>query len=806
MPALPPFFARLACCLAILSCLVVPAALRADEKPAGVTLAGLGAKVDVYFDSHGVPNIYASTWTDAARTLGYLHARDRLGQMDLFRRQASGTMAEIRGKDALKDDILVRKLGIRKGCESYWAASGFPPDLKAELEAYAEGVNRRMAELDNDHLPLVCKALGYRPAAWTPVDSLVFTKYMGWDQAGTDDDLWLGMMAEKLGASTVEELWPLERPYEIPTVARQASREKLSQRPIVPIPGASAAYAAAMKNLNWHRWLGEAGSFGSNNWAVDGTKTVSGKPILCSDPHLGFSLPSIWYTAHLSVAGKSVAGVTFAGTPSVIIGINDHHAWGLTNMQADAVDYFVETVDPKDPLRYKHRGEWKTMQRTTENVPVKGQPAFELTIDATIHGPVISREGRTITMAWTGLGPTSDPEAIWKMNRAGTFKEFMEGLNHLEVPALNVCYADVEGNIAMHPCGRLPLRLAGQGRIPMDGASGDNDWQGWIPRNELPLEINPARHFVASANNRPAPLGYPHYVGWMWDPSYRIRRIHEMLTPARGLTIATMGLLQNDALDMAAERFLPILIAAVRKADLKDPQAREILDTVAGWNYIASPEALGPMIWLRWFEAYRDAVWKNKWPARGIEEKGGSWGFNSTNRREPIIEVLEYLTRQQPGSPWFDDPTTPIREDRDALAVRSFASAVERIKKEFGTDREKWRWKNINRLYLPSLTGQSILARAGGPIPGTAYTVNPGSDVGRVTGGASWRMIVDFARVADSVGVYPGGQSESPASTHYADQMGIWGTGRYLPLNIVGDPARLPAGVRSSKLVFTPGP
>jgi penicillin amidase len=774
---------------------------RADEPP--LKLQGLDAKVEVFFDNHGIPHVYAQSRTDANRVLGYLHAVDRLGEMDLFRRQASGTMAEIRGKEALKDDILVRRLGLRRSCEALRASADLPSELKAELQAYADGVNQRINELSAANLPLVCKALGYKPAPWTPVDSLVFSKYMGWDQSGTDDDLWCGLVVEKLGASTFEQLWPLERPYEIPTVAAQYDRGKVTQAPLHPIPGAGEAYAAALKSMNWQRWLGEAGCFGSNNWAVDGTKTVSGKPILCSDPHLGFRLPSIWYACHLCVGGKNIVGVTFPGGPAVVIGHTDHHAWGLTNMQTDAVDYYVETVDPKEPLRYRHRGQWKQMERITERIPVKGAEAYELHIDSTVHGPVISREGKTITMAWTGLGPTRDPIAIWRMNQATSLKEFLEALDNLEVPALNVCYADIEGNIAMHPCGRLPLRLPGQGRIPMDGASGEDDWNGWIPRNELPLEVNPARHFVASANNRPAPLGYPHYLGWMWDPNYRIRRIHELLGPAKQLTIERMGSFQYDALDKAAQRFVPRLLQALKKHPPQDAFAHKVQDALAQWDFVALPEATGPVIWLRWFETYRDAVWKPHMAGMGLDKEGG-WGFNGGNRRDPVIEVLEYLTLEQPHSRWFDNPATPEREDADTLMVRAFHQAVTSLKTQFGDDLDKWRWKNINRLEIPSLLGEKMLARSGGPVPGTDFTVNPGSNIGTVGGGASWRMVVDFGDSATSVGVYPGGQSENPFGRLYSDQMKLWAQGRYLPLHAVGDSAKLPEAAKARTLVFAP--
>ena len=220
------------------------------------------------------------------------------------------------------------------------------------------------------------------------------------------------------------------------------------------------------------------------------------------------------------------------------------------------------------------------------------------------------------------------------MGRATSLKEFLKALDLLEVPALNICYADVEGNIAMHPCGRLPLRLHGQGRIPMDGASGDNDWNGWIPRGELPLEINPARHFVASANNRPAPLGYPHYLGWMWDPNYRIRRIHEMLGSAKNLTIPAMGVIQNDAYDKAAERFVPHLAWALRKSPLQD-DLRSAMEVLAQWDFVADPDAPAPAIWLRWFECYRDAVWKNKWTNRGIEPRAAAGDSTAATAANP---------------------------------------------------------------------------------------------------------------------------------------------------------------------------
>jgi len=790
------YFARV--CFSIV-CLVALSAsrLQADEN---VPLADLSDEVTVYFDTHGIPHIFAHRWTDAARVLGYIHAGDRLWQMDMFRRQASGATAELLGKDALPSDILMRQLGIRRSCEALWNAGDIPADLRAELIAYAAGVNARIAALDEKTLPIYFQALGYRPAPWTPVDSLVFSKYMGWDQSGTLDDLWFGMMVEKLGVQAAEQLWPLERPYEVPTVHAQSDRAKLSA--LRPLPGMAQTYEHTLAAQRAVHWLGRGGSFGSNNWAIDGTKTTTGKPLLCNDPHLGFSLPSIWYAAHLSVNGENVAGVTFAGAPHVVIGHNDRLAWGITNMQADAVDCFVETMHPDDPLQYQHRGEWKKVERITEHIPVRGEAAHELHIDSTVHGPIIRRDERAISLAWTGLAPTKDLVAIWGMGRAKDMRQFLAALDDLAVPCLNIVYADVDGNIAMHPCGTLPVRTPGQGRIPLDGASGDNDWLATIPRSQLPLSVNPPEHFVASANGRPAPLGFPHYLGWMWDASYRIRRINDQLSAADKISLDGMKAIQCDAYDKAAERFVPVLLAAHNDGKPAEPIAQRALDELAKWDYVADADSIGTAIWLRWFQIYREQIWNDEWTSRGIQQPDGSWGFSGTNRREPMIEVLEFITREDPQSIWFDDRTTPQRETRDDILRSSFLAAVTALRGQLGDDVAKWNWGAINILHIGSLSRQPDLARRGLATVGTAYTVNPGSNVGTVGGGASWRMIVDLADPSRSIGVYPGGQSENPASPLYNDLMEPWAKGEYLPLHALGSADRLPESARTRKLVF----
>ena len=769
-----------------------------------VQLAGLEGKVEVFYDGYGVPHLFAASWPDAYRTLGSLHAEDRLWQMDLYRRRASGTLAEVMGKAGLEEDILVRRLGILRGCQAFWDSDGPSEAMREALEAYCAGVNAKMDALRAQQLLPFPPPLAYDPAPWTPVDCMVFFKYMGWDQSGNDDDLWFGTVVEKLGAIALEELWPLERPYETPTVSVQVDRTRLDMACRPAAPEELRAYQAAREQFPQTRWLGESVNFGSNNWAVSGSKTASGKPILCSDPHMGFQLPSIWYAWHLSVRGRSITGVGFPGCPLTIIGHNDFLGWGITNLQADAVDYFVETVDENDPMRYRHRGEWKQMTRVTEAIPVRGEAAHVLDIDSTVHGPVITREGRTVAMQWTGQGATRELLAMWIMNRASTLEEWLGGVAEITVPGLNLAYADVHGNIALCCCGRFPVRARGQGRVPMDGASGGNDWTAMIPVAAMPLSVNPPEGFVASANGRPTPVGYPHYLGWMWDPSYRKRRIDEMLTAAQDLTIETMAPIQYDHRDKAAERFVPVLLEAIGRAALTDAFAQKLARALAQWDFVADVDAVQPVIWLRWLDHYRKAVWDDEWKACGLEKRSGSWGFTGINGADPEMEVLEYMTREHPDSVWFDNKTTPERERRDDILVQSFLSAAASLKEEFGDDLGAYAWGSTNVLKIRSLSGVPELGRTGGSVPGTPFTPNPGGGIGSVGGGASWRMIVDFATPDTSVGVYPGGQSSIPDSPNYADLMPLWEKGKYLPLHLVATPDQLPAGARAKRRTFTP--
>jgi penicillin amidase len=827
---------------------ITTAPLRAQDFPAvgqaaraTLALAGLKAPVGVYRDTFGIPHIYAGSAEDAYFALGYLHATDRLFEMEVFRRRASGTLAEVFGKASLDDDIFVRQIGIRRTAEAAWKSHRLDGRIRSEMEAYCAGVNARLGELQKlsgPKLPEIFQQLGFTPAPWTPVDALAFPKYMGWDQSGTDTDVWMGMLVEKLGRETVDELFPLDRPYEVPTIPGWGAVNKpLGHgdalagwgggprppsgvwRPSAPCLRRSPCAATdvppkfppdfdrAALDLHRHFVSGRFGSefaFGSNNWVIDGTKSATGKPILANDPHLGFSLPSIWYTAHLVAPGLNIAGVTFAGFPYTVIGHNDRIAWGLTDMQADAVDYFIEKTDPQHPHQYFYKGAWRPLTRVREDVPVRGGKPVPLEIESTIHGPLVTTHGANLALAWTGLEPTFEVVAFQRLNTARGLADYEAALKNLTVPALNVIYADVDGNIAIAPHGALPIRKRGLGRWPVDGSSGDYDWAGNIPDDQLPFALNPTQHFLASANGRPAPVGYPYYLGWMWDPSYRTRRIHELLCTHDHITVEDMEAFQMDAHDSAAEAFVPVLVAVYDRQPFGGDEVRRAIDELRRWNFEATPESVAERIWAVWFERFRQDVWQDDFDAAGVERWDGGWGYAGSNERQPELEVLEFLTRANPESKWFDDVRTKQRERRDDIMVRSFVAVVAQLVKGQGADMSRWQWGATNVLRLHSITQNPALDRGGIPVRGDEFTLGPGANGGEVTGGASWRMVVDFSELGHSFGMYPGGQSEDPTSPHYDDQMKPWAEGRYLPLYFYPSPQAFQAGQVESVLVLEP--
>ena len=771
-------------------------------------LTGLKDKVTVLRDKYGVPHIFAQNDEDAAFVVGYLHARERLAQMDLQRRSASGSLSALVGPDALQDDEFMRDVGLRRSAQA--ELDSLKPDDPTLLatQAYANGVNAYIDSVEPNNLPLEYKLLGVKQIErWTALDELTFAKYMGWDLANSFDDLYMTTLVEKMGADKVAALFPFDRPGEKPFIPTWPANES----PLTTVPASPQLDAAIASVLSRAAQAGQLNSptewRGSNNWAVGPAKSATGKPIFASDPHLGYQLPSLWYAAHIVTPTQDVYGATLAGVPFVVIGHTRNIAWGLTNTQADVIDFFTEKINPANANQYWHENQWNNMQVIDEVIDVRGGSPVHYPVRITDHGPIISKKGYEVAMQWIGAQTTYEPRALYLLNHAEDYNAFVNALQYFQSPAQNIAYADSKGNVAIWSAGLYPIRKSGDGRTIADGSTGERDWVGVIPFKDVPHALNPDQGYVESANERPTPANYPYFLGWQWDPNSRAMRIRQRLDACNPCTVADMQALQYDSKDVYAEDLLPIMTAAITPAN--DTQ-RAALDQMKQWNDFTTTDSVAASIWTRWLENFRRATWQDDWSTAGFEfnddgslKDWSAWGFNGENEYQPPIEFWMSLVETQPNSPYFDDLTTKDKvETRDDLIRASFEKTLEELKQELGPDMTRWNYGSHHVLKIPHLLDVDVLNRGGQPIPGDGNSPNGQSNFGPSDGGPSWRMVVDFSNVANSFAVYPGGQSGWPLSPHYDDLIPLWVKGGYIPMLFPSAPDQMPGNQVESTLIF----
>ncbi|MBN2116393.1 MAG: penicillin acylase family protein [Anaerolineales bacterium] len=508
-----------------------------------IQLEGLNGPVDIYRDPMGIPHIYAATPHDLFFAQGYVHAQERFWQMDTWRHIGSGTLSEMFGKGQVETDAFLRTLGWRLTAEQEYA--GLDPESKAILDSYTEGVNAYLADHDTTALSLEYAVLAllspdYKIEKWTPVNTLTWGKAMAWDLRGNmGEEIERAVLLKTFTPEQLAELYPAY-PEDHPVIVNQIGNgtSAKAQTPIASVDIPSETLAALGHNASLlDRALGPAGSgIGSNSWAVSGARTSTGMPLLANDPHLGIQMPSIWYQAHLECkpltdeCPYNVAGFTFAGTPGVIIGHNDRIAWGFTNVGPDVMDLYIERVNPENPDQYEVNGEWVDFETRTETIQVVGGDPVEITVRLTRHGPVISesygplknentnddpefvpfkeRAGvelpaqYVLALKWTALAPSTPFQAIWGLDRARNWEDFRSAAQNFHVPAQNLLYADVDGNIGYQMPGDIPIRAKGDGTVPVPGWTDEYEWTGFVPFEELPYTLNPVEGYIVTANNR----------------------------------------------------------------------------------------------------------------------------------------------------------------------------------------------------------------------------------------------------------------------------------------------------------------
>jgi len=737
-----------------------------------VRLEGLDSPVEIFRDRWGVPHIYAGSVKDAMFAQGYVHAQDRLWHMELARRAASGSLAEIFGPVILDADRLLRRVGLRRAAEAELAQ--FAEAMRENVEAYAAGVNA-FIEGNRNRLPPEFLILRFRPQPWMPVDGLTIGKFVGWSLSGNwDTEIVRAWIVERLGpeeAARMEPGYPVGAPLIVP-------------------PGAECRGLGAplLEELHKVQELVGAGGGGSNNWVVDGHKSVTGKPLLANDPHLPLQMPSIWYEVHLNGGGANVIGASIPGIPGVIIGHNDRIAWGVTNTMTDGDDLFVEQINPDDPRQYAYGGKWVDGDIVREEIRVRGrrEPVVEevlVTRHGPIIGPSITGERRALALRTVVAEPGQHAQSILLLNSAGNWEEFREALRQWPAPAQNFVYADVEGNIGYQMAGLVPLRAKGQGLVPSPGWTGEYEWKGFVPFDELPSVLNPPTHYVATANNKIVDDDYAYFLGAEYLDGYRIQRIVDLLEAREKHSLEDFRSIQGDVYSIPGRELAQHLLGL----QPADEDARRALNFLRVWDYQLSPDSVAATIVQAFFlQMLRNTV---------AVKLGPLTDYFVGKEVHPAVPDSFYLHRsaswllglmREAPADWFAGRSWP------EVIEQSLVEAVAGLRRQLGEDMSRWTWGRVHYAPFEHVLGrvralQPLFNRGPVPVGGDMNTVAQASYVGSRpfvvhSYTASYRQIVDLSDLNRSVAILPGGQSGHPASRHYSDMIDAWRRVEYHPM------------------------
>ncbi|MBD8870696.1 penicillin acylase family protein [Nocardioides donggukensis] len=783
------------------------------------TLAGLDAEVQVLRDENGIAQIYADSTDDLMRAQGYVHAQDRFFEMDVRRHITAGRMAELFGEPALETDKFVRTMGWRRVAEQELAL--LESDTRAAMEAYSEGVNaylgeRSLSQLSLEYTVLGLTGLEYEPEEWTPVDSLAWLKAMAWDLRGNmEDEIARVLLAVNHPEQDVAALYP-GYPYDrhAPIVRRGAVVDGRfepdasgpgSRNPARPAYGAEVVEALEGLQRGLERMpelVGRGSGIGSNSWVVGPEHSATGQPLLANDPHLGTSLPGIWYQVGLHCTTVSaecpydVSGFSFSGVPGVVIGHNQDIAWGFTNLGPDVTDLFLERVEDG---KWLYDDRYRPLKVRTETIEVRDGEDFELTIRETDHGPLLSDvsaelstvganaevtkapdrgNGFAVALRWTALDPAPTADAILALNRAGDWDEFRAAAADFSVPAQNLVYADREGHIGYQAPGRVPIRKSGNdGTVPSAGWLPENDWSDRdVPFDALPMVLDPDEGFIVTANQAVVGRDYPYFLTDDWDSGYRAQRIRELIQAEADVSLDEMLELQLDDHNSLAEELVPYLL------DIRLPRGyysagQELL---ADWDFRQGADSAAAayfnVVWSNLLRlTFHDEIRESLWP-----DGGDRWWLAVTG-----------LLREPAGT-WWDDRRTSNIETRDQVLRTALMDARDELVRRQSLDPGDWSWGRLHRMDLRSQTlGESgvgavewLFNRDGYRIGGGGSIVNATSwDAAQgyeVTAAPSMRMVVSMADLDESRWVNLSGVSGHAFDDHFTDQTDLFVEGRTL--------------------------
>ncbi len=730
-------------------------------------VSGIKEPVKIIRDSYGVPHIYAKNEPDLYFALGYAMAQDRLWQMDFSRRLGQGRLSEIFGEDFVKVDRYFRILtaaGINKE---------IPVESLTMLQSFANGVNAYL-KTHGDRLPIEFRVLRYRPEPWQVDDYIFIVKVITWAlSVGWNTDLTAATILKRVGAQMFKDafpLWPGHAPLIIP--------EKTSA--FSPIPKLPIETARIIERLIP---LYSAGA--SNNWVVAGKKSINGKPILANDTHLPLKNPSFWWEVHLVCPGIDVSGFAVPGVPGIAIGHNRHVAWGITNVMVDDVDFYIEKINPKNPRQYWYKDRWEAMKVKVETIRIKGKDPVKAEILLTRNGPIVNDTSgdlkeNPISARWSFTDAQQPVQAGSLLLKARDIEGIKEALRYWEVPGQNFVFADTNGNIGYWCCASVPIRLKGDGLIPVPGWTGEYEWNGYVPFEERPHLINPESGFIATANNKVAGKDYPYLISRYWEPIDRITRIVQLLKDKEKLSVDDFKQMHQDIYCPQAAELTPKIIKVLeeRFASEDGKKAKGILSR---WDFKMAKDSAGACLFEMTYRKMMGNIFKDELG----EDLFKKYLKTSVFPPRAVRAMVE-----KGSSPWFDNINTPEKEGLEEIIALSMNQTLSGLKETLGDNMDKWGWGKIHTLTFEHVLGKKrpldlIFNLGPFPVGGNLLTVNKKKysldDSYHANHGASMRMIVDFSDMDGSLHVLPTGESGQLKSPNYQDQIPLYLSGRYHP-------------------------
>jgi penicillin G amidase len=738
-----------------------------------LSLEGLTGEVSVYTDSLGIPHLFASNEKDLHLAQGFITARDRLWQMEFQTHAGAGRISEILGegpKGAILDfDKSQRRIGMLYGAQAFMRELQQDKVLEDLISSYSNGINQYINTLEYKDYPLEYKLLDYAPEQWSNLKVALLLKNMAKTLNIGDKDIEMTNALKLLGKEKLEILFPDWEGVGDPIVDKKG---KWNFKPVA-LDTVPLAVPKDFVSINQTIEKPDEG-IGSNNWAVSGSKTATGSPILCGDPHLTLSQPSIWYAIHLNSPEVNVMGVSLPGAPGVIIGFNDSIAWSVTNAQRDAVDWYKIQFKDASRNEYLSDGKWLNTNKIIEQFQVKGKGVVYDTVVYTHHGPVTydrnyqaADPALNMAFRWVSHDESNESKTFYLLNKGKNHQDFMTALNYFAGPAQNFVFASVSGDIAMRIQGKYPVRRKNEGRFILDGAMTSNEWQAFIPNEQNVMDKNPERGFVSSANQYPADETYPYYVTGTSFEAYRNRRINQRLAEMDTITPQDMMALQNDNYSIKAAELLPTILKLLQGSSNSDAENRAI-KVLSEWNFMNDADSEGPIYFDTWWRELHGKLWD--------ELNNDSLPLPTPTAFTTIKLITDVLSGKEINA------TQSLKKDRlNQIIIDAFVTSVGSVE-GWKNSGKPMKWSHVKGTYVEHLTRLA-------PFSNNAYNGGNRESVNATTKrtGPSWRMVVSLEKSGVKAwGVYPGGQSGTPGSKLYDNLIPAWEAAKPYPLAFLG--------------------